>query len=184
MENATIPYLEERKLVKRWAGPMPALVNLAFTLLVFAVTWWIFQDPRGIMRLYTPYVGYNYCRWLLIILIWMAYIFDFWPFNREWLRRAHPVTKGIVLSLVAVAVMLLLIKGFFEGILGNYGLAYFNPTRLTSLPGITTFFAEEYAATACLMFAAIASWLPGFPPRGWLPWKGNPGPECRNPPAA
>lgn len=77
MENGVIPYLEERKLVQRWGGPVPALVNLAFTLFIFAVTWWIFQDPRGIMRLYTPYVGYNYCRWLLIILIWMAYIFDF-----------------------------------------------------------------------------------------------------------
>ena len=31
----------------------------AFTLVIFAVTWWIFQDPRGIMRFYTPYVGYN-----------------------------------------------------------------------------------------------------------------------------
>ena len=48
------------------------LVNMAFTLLIFAVTWWVFQDPRGIMRFYTPYVGYNYCRWWLIILIWMA----------------------------------------------------------------------------------------------------------------
>ena len=159
MENGEISYLEERKLIKRWGGPMPALANLIFTLAIFAVTWWVFQDPRGIMRLYTPYVGYNYCRWLLIILIWMAYIFDFWPFKRSWLRQAHPVTKGIVLSLVAVAVMLLLIKGFFESILGNYGLAYFNPSRLTALPGITKFFAEEYAATACLMFAAIASWL-------------------------
>ena len=69
-----IPYLEERKLIKRWSGPWPMLANMAFTLLIFAVTWWVFQDPRGIMRFYTPYVGYNYCRWWLIILIWMAYI--------------------------------------------------------------------------------------------------------------
>ena len=68
--------------------------------------WWIFQDPRGIMRFYTPYVGYNYCRWWLIILIWMAYIFDFWPFKRGWVRNAHPLQKGIVLSLVSVGVNL------------------------------------------------------------------------------
>ena len=36
MENGTITYLEERKLVKRWGGPMPALVNLVFTLIIFA----------------------------------------------------------------------------------------------------------------------------------------------------
>ena len=43
------------------------LANMAFTLLIFAVTWWVFQDPRGIMRFYTPYVGYNYCRWWLTV---------------------------------------------------------------------------------------------------------------------
>ena len=58
MAEGHIGYLEERKLVKRWNGPLPALVNLVFTLALFAVTWWIFQDPRGIMRFYTPYLGY------------------------------------------------------------------------------------------------------------------------------
>ena len=89
MSQEQLPYLEERKLVKRWNGPIPALVNLAFTLVIFAVTWWIFQDPRGIMRFYTPYVGYNYCRWWLIILIWMAYTRR-QPFTGRWehmLRR-------------------------------------------------------------------------------------------------
>ena len=78
-----LPYLEQRKLVKRWSGPIAPIANLIFTLILFAITWWIFQDPRGVMRFYTPYVGYNYCRWWLIILIWMAYIFDFWPFKRK-----------------------------------------------------------------------------------------------------
>ena len=72
---ADISFLEQRKLVKRWSGPWPALANLVFTLFIFGVTWWIFQDPRGVMRFYTPYVGYNYCRWWLIILIWMAYTY-------------------------------------------------------------------------------------------------------------
>ncbi|MDR1708163.1 MAG: hypothetical protein LBS70_00375 [Candidatus Accumulibacter sp.] len=154
-----VSYLEERKLVKRWPGPVPALVNLAFTLAIFAVTWWVFQDPRGIMRLYTPYVGYNYCRWLLIILIWMAYIFDFWPFKRDWVKKAHPVQKGVILGLVAVGIMLLVIKGFFEGAMGNLSMAYFSPEQLQKLPGITEFYAVEYAAQACMMVAVIASWI-------------------------
>ena len=152
-------YLEERKLVKRWKGPTPAIVCLLFTLAIFYVTWWIFQDPRGWMRMYTPYVGYMYTRWWLIVLIWMAYIFQYWPFRRRWLEKTHPLLKGIVLTAVSVGVLLLLIKGFFEGLLGHYGLAYFNPDELLKLPGITEFFAIEYAALACLMFAAIASWL-------------------------
>ncbi|MEW5772426.1 MAG: hypothetical protein AB1916_02780 [Thermodesulfobacteriota bacterium] len=159
MEHGHASFLESRKLVKRWSGPWPALANLVFTLAIFYATWWIFQDPRGLMRMYTPYVGYMYTRWLLIIFIWVAYIFDFWPFRRNWMETAHPLLKGVVLTLVSVGVMLVLIKGFFEGFLGNLAIAYFNPGQLTKLPGVTEFFAIEYAALACLMFAAIASWL-------------------------
>ena len=159
MSHENISYLEERKLLKRWRGPWPALVNLVFTLIIFGITWWVFQDPRGIMRFYTPYVGYNYCRWWLIILIWMAYTFDFWPFKRNWVRTAHPLQKGLVLSLMSVAIMMLVIKGFFEGLLGNFAFTYFNPEQLQKLPGLTEFYATEYAAQACMMFAVIASWL-------------------------
>ncbi len=158
-EEQSLPYLEERKLVKRWGGPLPVLANMLFTGVIFAVTWWVFQDPRGIMRFYTPYVGYNYCRWWLIILIWMAYIFDFWPFKRSWVRNAHPLQKGVVLSLMSIAIMWVMIHGFFEGILGNFAFTYFNPTQLQKLPGLTDFYAAEYAAQACMMFAVIASWI-------------------------
>ena len=50
MERFGENFLEERKLVKRWKGPIPAIVNLLFTLVIFYATWWIFQDPRGLMR--------------------------------------------------------------------------------------------------------------------------------------
>ncbi|MGE4296530.1 MAG: hypothetical protein AB7E47_00755 [Desulfovibrionaceae bacterium] len=159
MERFGAGYLEERKLVKRWAGPVPALVSLVFTLALFYASWWIFQDPRGIMRMYTPYVGYMYCRWWLIMMIWIVYIFNYWPFKRAWLERTHPLVKGAVLTLISVAILVAVIKGFFDGLLGNYGLAYFNPEQLEKLPGVTSFFAIEYASLAILMFAAIASWL-------------------------
>jgi AAT family amino acid transporter len=93
------------------------------------------------------------------MMIWMVYLFNYWPFKRNWLENAHPLYKGVVLTAISVGILLLLIKGFFEGFLGNYGLAYFNPEQLEKLPGITSFFAVEYASLAILMFAAIASWL-------------------------
>lgn len=178
MERYGGNYLEERKLVKRWPGMLPALASLLLTLGIFYVTWWIFHDPRGIMRMYTPYVGYMYTRWWLIVMIWMVYLFNFWPFSRQWLEKTHPLVKGAVLTAASVVVLLVLIKGFFEGILGNYGLAYFNPDQLVKLPGITEFFAIEYASLAILMFAAIASWLSP----AWVvameeaPWKDLPQP--------
>lgn len=158
MDNSSVSYLESRKLVKRWNGPIPALVNTIIIFAFFYLTWWIFQDPRGIMRMYTPYVGYMVCRWLLILFIWVAYIFDFWPFKRTWLQKTHPLIKGTVLTLVSVAAMIILIKGFFVEILGNFGIAYFDPARLEAM-GITDFYSIEYAAEAIMMFAAIASWL-------------------------
>lgn len=159
MERYGVGFLEERKLVKRSPGVIPGIVSLILVLAVFYASWWIFQDPRGLMRMYTPYVGYMYCRWWLIMMIWMVYIFDFWPFKRTWLENSHPVLKGVVLTAVSVLILVTLIKGFFEGILGNYGIAYFNPEQLEKLPGITSFFAIEYSSLAILMFAAIASWI-------------------------
>lgn len=159
MERYGANYLEERKLVKRWPGIIPGVVSLILTLALFYLTWWIFHDPRGIMRMYTPYVGYMYTRWWLIVLIWMVYLFNFWPFKRKWLETTHPLVKGTVLTSISVVILYILIKGFFEGLLGNYGLAYFNPDQLKMLPGITEFFAIEYSCLAILMFAAIASWL-------------------------
>ena len=71
-DNRGLSYLERRKLVKRWDGPLPAVANTLMIFAIFGVTWWIFQDPRGLMRMYTPYVGYMVCRWLLILFIWLA----------------------------------------------------------------------------------------------------------------
>lgn len=157
-DNRGVSYIESRKLVKRWSGPWPTIVNTLMIFAIFYATWWIFQDPRGIMRMYTPYLGYMVCRWLLILFIWLAYIFDFWPFKRSWLNSVHPVIKGVVLTAFCVVAMEILIEVFFKGILGRYGIAYFNPDRLKDM-GLTEFYAEEYASEAIMMFAAIASWL-------------------------
>ena len=53
-----------------------------------------FPGSAGLMRMYTPYVGYMYTRWWLIMLIWMVYIFNYWPFKRAWLEKTHPSGKG------------------------------------------------------------------------------------------
>lgn len=157
-------FLEERVLVPRWPAPLPQIVNSVVLLAVFYATWWIFQDPRGWFRMYTPYVGYMYTRWILIMLIWQVYIFHFWPFRRRQLETWHPLLKGLVLTAITVGILVVLIHGFFERLLGSYAMAYFNPAKASKLPGITHFFAIEYAALACLMFAAIASWLsPSWP---------------------
>jgi len=47
-------YLEERILIPRWRAPWPQIVNIILILAVFYISWWIFQDRRGWLRMYTP----------------------------------------------------------------------------------------------------------------------------------
>ena len=49
-DNRGLSYLERRKLVKRWDGPLPALANTLMIFAIFGVTWWIFQDRRSSIR--------------------------------------------------------------------------------------------------------------------------------------
>lgn len=157
-------YLEERKLVGRWKKPWPQIASFLFVCAMFYASWWVLMDPRGVLRLYTPQVGYMYTRWVLIIAIWMVYLFHYYPFKRVWLDKTHPVLKGIILTAVMAGILLIVIRGFFFGFLGNFAITYFNPTRMVEEYGITQFFAMEYSSLACLMFAALASWLsPAWP---------------------
>ena len=167
-----IPYLEERKLIKRWSGPWPHVGEHGVHPADFAVTWWVFQDPRGIMRFYTPYVGYN-----------LPLVAD------------HPDLDGLHFRLLAVPARLGTQRPpapegaragagvrrhhdrhdprLLRGVLGNLAFAYFNPAQLQKL-GLTDFYSTEYAAQACMMFAVIASWISP----AWLvalegqPWAG------------
>lgn len=158
-ERHGVGYLEERRLTPRFPAPIPQIVTLILLLAVFYATWWIFQDPRGYLRLYTPFLGYNYTRWFLIMMIWMVYVFQFWPFRRRHLDEWHPLLKAGIFASIATALTLMMTELFFKGLLGNFAMAYFSPEQSSKLPGVTEFFAEEYAALAALMFAAIASWL-------------------------
>jgi len=156
-------YLKDRELVGRWPAPWPQIISLVFLAAIFYISWWIFQDPRGVMRMYTPYEGYMYTRWILIVLIWMVYIFNYYPFKRSWLEETHPALKGIIMTIIMVALLLVLIHVFFFQLLGKLSMTYFSVERTMGL-GVTRFYAKEYACLACLMFAAIASWLsPSWP---------------------
>lgn len=151
-------WLEQRKLIPQLKQPWQGLVNLILAVLVFWVFWWVFMDPRGILRWYTPQYGYMYIRWMLIIAIWQAYIFNFWPFNRSFLQNTHPLAKGTVLVLINFAVLAILVWGFFYNLMGRFAMPYFSTNELAKL-GMTPFFGREYSSLAILMMAAIASWL-------------------------
>ena len=71
-------WLEERKLTDLIRQPViRGILDMLLAFAVFMGLWWVFMDPRGVLRWYTPQYGYMYIRWLLIIAIWQVYIFNF-----------------------------------------------------------------------------------------------------------
>ena len=90
-------WLESRIMENKMPQPIRGIVGVLFSFVIFYALWWIFMDPRGIMRWYTPQYGYMYIRWILIVAIWQAYIFNFWPFSLKWRENTHPLITGVVL---------------------------------------------------------------------------------------
>ena len=151
-------WLESRIMENKIKQPWRGIVGVLLSAIVFYIIWWIFMDPRGILKWYTPQYGYMYIRWILIVAIWQAYIFNFWPFSLKWRESTHPVITGAVLVLTNFAVVAAVIWGFFYNFLGIYSIPYLSVDKLVG-KGMTEFFAREYSSLAILMFAAIASWL-------------------------
>ena len=165
MERFGSGYLEERKLVQRWPQPIPALVALVLSLVVFYITWWIFQDPRGWLRMYTPYVGYMYTRWWLIMLIWMVYIFNYWPFKRVWLERTHPLIKGAVLTAISVVMPSSMTSIYNPGPHGLTEVTYAftsasnnNGSAFAGFNGNTTWYNTTLGI--CMLFGRFALMVP------------------------
>lgn len=158
MNHKEYLWLETRDLQPRLKQPMQGIVNLILATAVFMLFWYVFMDPRGILRWYTPMYGYMYIRWMLIVAIWQAYIFNFWPYGYKFMEDKHPLVKGLILIVTNFAIVWFLIWVFYYRIMGVLAIPYMSPAELTKL-GMTPFFAREYSSLALLMIAAIASWM-------------------------
>ena len=151
-------WLESRVLKDKMPQPMRGIVGVLIAFIMFYALWFFFMDVRGVMRWYTPQYGYMYVRWILIVAIWQAYIFNFWPMNLKFRETKHPIVNGLIMIVANFAIVGAVIWGFFYNFLGTYSIPYLSVDKLESL-GMTRFYAREYSSLAILMFAAIASWL-------------------------
>ena len=164
-------WLEERSLSNSFAQPLRGLLGFFLSFGFFMALWYVTMDPRGILQWYTPMYGYMYIRWLLIVAIWQAYIFNFWPFKQKWVEETHPLVKGPIMIGINWAITGAIIWIGFFWLIGKYSIPYFSWPELHKV-GMTDFFAREYAGLAVLMVAAIASWLAPIWPMAFenYPW--------------
>jgi len=120
-----------RAMEPRWSVGISGLVNLvALVVAVFAV-WWVFFSAAGVFQLYTPLLGFSLVIWTLLFILWQVELFDYWPFSRDFLRNANPLTKGAVFTAITIALYLILIMGIVFYVIGQLGVTYFNWHSLT-----------------------------------------------------
>ena len=124
-------WLEQRSRINVISQPLRGILGFFLTFGVFMAVWYVFMDPRGILKWYTPMYGYMYIRWLLIVAIWQAYIFNFWPFKRTWVEKTHPLIKGPLFIGINWAVTGLLVWVGFFWLIGKYSIPYFSGPNCT-----------------------------------------------------
>ncbi len=129
--NADKNWLSLRNLVPRWGIWTSGLVNLLVLAISAIALWWIFFSNSGIFKLYTPLLGFSLVIWMLLIIMWQAEFFDYWPFSNRFLASAHPLKKGGILTGTTLLLYLVLIFGILFFIIGQYGVTYFNWNSLT-----------------------------------------------------
>ncbi len=162
------------------AGAPPArgpatlgLASAAAILVASWILWYVLLHPNGVLKLYTPMYGFSLVAVLVAVVVAVARVAEGWPLHAAHLSRP---ARGVLLSVGAVLVALFVVRGFFWGFLGRYGVTYFSPGAIVAAGGVGAEFfnARENASTAIVYFATAFLWISIALPAGlgaW-PWDG------------
>lgn len=133
-------------------------VNLGVAFLVTWALWYVFLHPNGVLKLYTPMYGFSLVVVLATVIVAMATFGEGWP--RLGGLSSRPV-RGAVRTAIAVALTLLVVRGFFWSFLGRYGVTYFSPGAIVAAGGVGAEFfnARENASTAIVYLSAAFLWV-------------------------
>ncbi len=138
--------------------------------------WYLFFNPKGIMRLYTPMYGFSMVVILLAMVITVAELFDCWPLRRKAGEKVLPL-QGILLTGITLILTWAVLFGLFNNLIGKFGITYFSPSAIvaTGETGTEIFNARENSSTALIyLFAAYiwiaVGWKTSF--KAW-PWTGD-----------
>jgi amino acid transporter, AAT family len=173
-ETMETRWLEERRLRNVIPQPFSGLLNLALMVVLSTIIYHVVFSPAGYLRLYTPNLGVALVITILMVIHWGMDCFDFWPFNRRFLRETNGLVKGVILLLFYVGIALLVMFVLYNEVIGRLGPIFFSGPALLAGGGLGQYAqtARENACYAqimmntCIIFFTIL-WLTGF---GYAPW--------------
>ena len=111
------------------------LINFAVVFCIVWFLWFIFMNPLGVMKLYTPMYGFALIVLLLCSIVLISKVMDFYPFPETSSPAFGVIGRGAALTVLAVILMLFINYGLFWNFLGKYGVAYFSPESIVASGG-------------------------------------------------
>jgi len=140
------------------------LVNLVVVFLIVWFLWYVFMNPNTVMKLYTPMYGFALVVVFVSSIILMSKVLDVSILYHRAVESENPVTKGIILTIIAFGLMLILNYIVFWGFLGKLGIAYFRPGSIVAAggTGAEPLMARENASIAILYYFTAFLWIALF----------------------
>jgi AAT family amino acid transporter len=147
------------------------LINLVAVFGIVWLLWYIFMNPNTVLKLYTPMYGFALLVVMLATIILMTNVADYYPFAPP-AKENSPLGRGILMTLVAVGLMLVIHYGVFWNFLGKFGIAYFSPDSIVAAggTGAEPFNARENASTAIIYYFSAFLWVALFWNLGFGRW--------------
>lgn len=161
---------------KKYGFAIGIIPFASITLLVF-VLWYLFMHANGIMKLYTPMYGFSLVAMLMVSVVLISKVLDFYPFGPSSIEGNSRLIRGLAFSAIAVALAIFLVYVVFWNFIGKYGVAYFSPDSIVMSggTGAEPFNARENASTAIIYFCTAFLWWALVWRLGFLdwPWTGS-----------
>ncbi|MFX0095503.1 MAG: hypothetical protein ACFFBD_27450 [Candidatus Hodarchaeota archaeon] len=172
-EKVGIPTADEAPIVlmPRWKQPIAGIVALAIVFVISIITWWIFFDPRFVLKM-LPSLAALIGGFGLIGVLWAIW-FENWPYYN--LRSPWKVgLAGTIINLVISLVFTLLLTPMFTAI---YVTGFLTVTDATIAAYIGS---AIFGALSASVFSFATLWVAGTmywpwfdqkqPKRGIIVW--------------
>ncbi len=147
------------------------IATMVGLFLLVWLLWYIFMNPNGVLRLYTPMYGFSLVVFLVAAILMVTHVADYYPFTEGSLREGR-YDWGLALTVITLVLMLILYYLVFWGIIGRLGVAYFSPKSIVAAGGVGAefFVARENACTAMLYYMTAFVWMSIFWRTGFGQW--------------